>query len=298
VQGLEAIVKELSQTNATQFENLQAKTAEFESGRNELETLRGRTKELEFQLREALERCAILEDSSARPSSRRDHLGIGRAASPSPSRGAASSPSPMEVQRLLAEAEARSEAKISDLRNKILSLEGERNDAEEEWAAKLSERVRELEKLRRVIAEKESESADSLRSRRDKERLIDEAEEARKEVEREMKALRTEVEEARASISLAAEAEVSRCQEVWPGAETDSSALHGKSLLFCRRRFRISRANWTTPKRIRRTCGTTTRRCGRSCARYNPVCSSWRRAAIRVSDTGRATTRLRGHLAC
>lgn len=209
MQGLEAIVKELSQTNASQFEDLQAKTAEVESGRNELETLRGRTKELEFQLREALERCAILEDSSARPSARRDHLSVSRAASPSPSRGSAASPSPMEVQRLLADAEAKSEAKISDLRNKILSLEGERNDAEEEWAAKLSERVRELEKLRRVIAEKETESAESLRTRRDKERLIEEAEGARKEVEREMKALGAEVEEARTSVTLAVEAEVS-----------------------------------------------------------------------------------------
>lgn len=192
-------------TNQSQFKDLQAKTAEAESGRNELETLRGRTKELEFQLREALERCAILEDAPTRPSSSRDRLSTSRAASPSP--GPASSP--VEVQRLLAQAEARSEARISDLRNKIRSLESERNDAEEEWAAKLSERVRELEKLRRVISEKESESAESARTRRDKERLIDEAEEARKGVEREMKALRAEVEEAKAGVSIAAEAEVS-----------------------------------------------------------------------------------------
>jgi hypothetical protein len=204
----------------------------------------------------------------------------------------------MEVQRLLADAEAKSEAKISDLRNKILSLEGERNDAEEEWAAKLSERVRELEKLRRVIAEKESESVDSLRTRRDKERLIEEAEEARKGVEREMKALRAEVDEARSSVVLAAEAEVCTCH--WPEAPawTDRSARREKSWVSCKGRSQVFRASSTTPRRTRRICGTTTRLCGKNCARYSQVCNCWRKAEIRASGIGRATTRARGDRAC
>jgi len=202
-------VKELSQTNQAQFEDLQSKTAEVESGRNELETLRSKTKELEFQLREALERCAILEDSSARPSrslAQNHSLAPSRGPSPSPSRGVSS---PVEVQRLLAEAEAKAESRISDLRNKIRSLETERNDAEEEWAAKLGERVRELEKLRRIIMEKESDYAESQRMKRDHDKSMEEAEEAKRGVEREMKALRAEVEAAKLDTATAADAEVS-----------------------------------------------------------------------------------------
>ena len=167
-----------------------------------MESLRNRTKELEFQLREALESRAIVEESPR--AGRTSHLNI-RAASPSPSRTS----SPMEVQRLLADAEARAEAKISDLRNKIHSLEKERNEAEEEWAGKLSERVRELEKLRRAITEKEGEYAESLKSRKEKEKVIEEAELVRKGIEKEMRALKAEVEQAKADVSVAAEAEVS-----------------------------------------------------------------------------------------
>ena len=207
--GLEAIVKELSQAKQSLFGDLQSKTAEAESGRNELETLRNKTKELEFQLRETLERCSILEDSSSRPS--RSHttnqsFAPSRNPSPSPNRGSSSS---VEVQRLLAEAEAKAESRISDLRNKIRSLESERNDAEEEWAAKLGERVRELEKLRRVIIEKESDYAESQRVKKDQEKLAEEAEQAKKAVEREMKALRAEVEAAKMEMTAAADAEVS-----------------------------------------------------------------------------------------
>lgn len=195
----------MSVSNNTQFQEIQAKQSEVESSRNELETLRNRTKELEFQLREADERAAIVEASSrvGIPSA---SLSPSRASSPSRNQPSTSS---VEVQRLLADAEARAESRISDLRNKIRSLETERNDAEEEWAAKLSERVRELEKLRRAVTEKESEFAESVRSKKEGERVMEEAEEARKAVDKQMRALRTELEEAKSNVTLAAEAEVS-----------------------------------------------------------------------------------------
>ena len=154
VSGLEAIVKELNSHKAEQFEILQARQAEVESSRADMEALQNRTKELEFQLREATERNVMLEDSSnsSRPSRGRATLGIGPVdgtrgtPSPSPSRSNSynNSTSASEVQRLLAEAEARSEAKLADLRFKIRSLEHERNEAEEEWATKLQERLDEL----------------------------------------------------------------------------------------------------------------------------------------------------------
>jgi chromosome segregation ATPase len=220
VNGLEAIVQELSNTKNEQFELLQSRQAEVESSRAELETLRNRTKELEFQLREADERCAMLEEGAAvssRPAEANDRgrslLGVGLPdggnLSRSPSRsGSYSQTSAGEVQRLLAEAESRSEAKLSDLRFKIRSLEKERNEAEEEWAVKLQERVHELEKLRRVIAEKEGEYAESLRKRDEKDARIAEGNEARKVLEKEIKGLKAKIEEMKEDVEVAADGEV------------------------------------------------------------------------------------------
>lgn len=211
VNGLEGIVKELSLTKSDQFEELQAKQAEMESYRSETEALQTRTKELEFQLRETTERCLMLEDSSNPGRT----LGAGPS-SPSPSlsrQNSGNSTSPVDVKRLLAEAEARSEARVSDLRFKIRSLENERNEAEEEWAVKLQERVRELEKLRRMVQEKESEFAESLRTRQEKEARIKEEEDLKRGLERQIKVLKATLEEAKGETMAAGDVEV-RCARV------------------------------------------------------------------------------------
>ncbi|KAK4687060.1 hypothetical protein P7C73_g3070, partial [Tremellales sp. Uapishka_1] len=218
ISGLEAIVKELSATKQSQFNTLQSRQAEVETARAEMESLQTRTKELEFQLREASERCALLEDNASDTKRKgRISLGVGmvdRSPSPSPSRSRGNSASQFEVQRLLAEAEARSEAKLSDLRARIRTLENERNEAEEEWGAKLGERVRELEKLRRAITEKESEYAESLRTRREKEVKIEEGEEKRRLLERDILELKEKVEAVKGDVGVAAEGEKSARDEI------------------------------------------------------------------------------------
>jgi predicted nuclease with TOPRIM domain len=88
-------------------------------------------------------------------------------------------------------------------------LENERNDAEEEWANKLQERVRESEKLRRAMAEKDTEYNDVLRTSREREEQAEEAEGRRKGLERELNALKAKVEEAKGDMSTSADAEVS-----------------------------------------------------------------------------------------
>ncbi|WWD05000.1 hypothetical protein V865_003071 [Kwoniella europaea PYCC6329] len=147
VNGLEAIVKELNVNKQKTFEDLQAKQAEAESAKSEMELLSTRTKELEFQLREANERIALLEDSSS-SSNQRNVLGLGLpngspSGSPMGSRRNSTSnkgTGGVDIQKLLSEAEAKSESKLSDLRFKIKSLELERNEIEEEWSIKLQER--------------------------------------------------------------------------------------------------------------------------------------------------------------
>lgn len=221
VSGLEAIVKELNLSKQQQFEKLESRQSEVDNARSQMEAMQNSTKELEFQLRESTERCSLLEDQLSSASTSTPHsdargrlTASARSArdtpSPSPSRqNSYNSTSAGEVQRLLAEAESRAEAKMSDLRHKIRSLENERNDAEEEWANKLQERARESEKLRRAVAEKDTEYNDVLRTSREKEDRIGQAEERRKGLERELNALRTKVEEAKGDMSTSVDSEVS-----------------------------------------------------------------------------------------
>jgi hypothetical protein len=63
--------------------------------------------------------------------------------------------------------------------------------------------------LRRAIAEKDTEYNDVLRTSREKEDKIEEAEARRKGLERELNALKAVVEEAKGDMSTSAETEVS-----------------------------------------------------------------------------------------
>jgi predicted nuclease with TOPRIM domain len=223
VAGLEDIVKELTKTKDEQFHTIQARQSEAETARSESETLQNRTKELEFQLREANERIALLEEastSSARPAGRGRTNGFldsdRHTASPSPSPARSrrnsvslSGPSPAEVQRIVADAEARAEAKLNDMRSRIRALEKERNDLEEEWGTKLQERVRELEGLKRRIHEKESEYDESLSKVREVEGRVGEGVEQRKRLEKEIQGLKDKVEEMAEDVATAQESEVS-----------------------------------------------------------------------------------------
>lgn len=114
-----------------------------------------------------------------------------------------------ELQRMLAEAEARSEAKLSDLRYKVRSLEKERNDLEEEWAAKLQERVAELEKVRRLMLEKEGDAREQDRRREEDARAMADVAERQKGLERDIKGLKSQLEESREDVATAQDSEVS-----------------------------------------------------------------------------------------
>lgn len=201
VTGLEAAIKELQGTNSSQFTTIQARQSESESARAEAETLRARTSELEFQLREALERVQMLEDAPRTPSQPQES---------SHSRGTSAS----EVQRLLADADSRAETKLSDLRARVRALERERNELEEDWAAKLAQRVRELESLRQDIASKDQESASWTAAKKERDAAIDAADAARRDLERQMVQLRTTVDEAHADVAVAVDAERAAREEL------------------------------------------------------------------------------------
>lgn len=138
---------------------MQLRQAELESSQSQLENLQNQNNELQYQLREANDRIALLESeetafsrSPASPRLRSHDSGTSATLPPSPSHDA-----PVELARLLSEAESKYEARLSDLRSKIRSMEKERNESEEEWARNLAERGKEIERLKRLMAEKETE---------------------------------------------------------------------------------------------------------------------------------------------
>ncbi|EJT49636.1 vesicle-mediated transport-related protein [Trichosporon asahii var. asahii CBS 2479] len=213
ITGLETIVKEMHAKNAEQFGTIESRQADAESARAEMELAQTRTKELEFELREANERIALLEDASrheAAPVVAREETAPGTSAA--------------EVQRLLAEAEARSETKLSDLRAKIRSLERERNELEEDWAQKLGQRVRELEAVRRTLAERDADAATAAAARKERDAQIDAQDAAKRDLERQIVELRAAVDEARADVAVALEAERAAREEL-ETAQSGTGAL-------------------------------------------------------------------------
>ena len=60
-----------------------------------------------------------------------------------------------EAKNIVAEIERRYETKISDLRQRMMTLEHERSDAEEEWSQNLAERSKEIDRLRSELVTKE-----------------------------------------------------------------------------------------------------------------------------------------------
>lgn len=156
--------------------------------------MQSQTGELQYQLREANDRVALLqEELSSRPTS-----GGGGGSVPSE-----------DVARFLREAEGKYEARLSDLRDRMRALERERNDAEEEWSRNLAERSREVERLRRLAGEKDGEYDESVRGMREREKKIAELEAVNAALRQETEAVRAEV--ARLHESLAARTEVEVC---------------------------------------------------------------------------------------
>ncbi|KAI0375368.1 hypothetical protein BV20DRAFT_1032611 [Pilatotrama ljubarskyi] len=140
ISDLEGTVKTFSREKDELFDQLQLRQAELESSQSALESLRGQNTELQFQLREANDRIALLQEEYS--DVRREHEI--KVQSPGPSAE--------EVTRLLAAAESKYEAKLSDLRRRLAETERERDEGEAHWSRKLAERVKEVEELKVIIS--------------------------------------------------------------------------------------------------------------------------------------------------
>lgn len=162
IADLESLVRSLEGEKDEFFDQLQLRQAELESSRSRLESLEGQTTEFQYQLREANDRIALLTEelSDARREQETKALSIG--------------PSAEEVSRLLSAAESKYEARISDLRNRLSSIEREREEGDALWSRKLADKSRELDSLRDILnssarsREQQSENVEALKEEIDR----------------------------------------------------------------------------------------------------------------------------------
>lgn len=113
--------------------------AELESSQSHLESLQSSTTELQFQLREATERIGALMEELVDARNEQDYRGL---------RPSASSE---ESSRMLSAAEAKYEAKLTELNSKITAIEKERNETEATLNRNLRQKMQEADTLRRVV---------------------------------------------------------------------------------------------------------------------------------------------------
>ena len=158
ISDLENTVKVLSGEKDELFDQLQLRQAELESSQSALESLQGQNTELQYQLREANDRVALLQEEFS--DVRREQEV--RVQSPGPSAE--------EVTRLLSAAESKYETRLSDLRRRLAEAERERDEGEAHWSRKFAERAKEVEELKAAISssqkskEEEAEGHQALRT--------------------------------------------------------------------------------------------------------------------------------------
>lgn len=121
------------------FEQLQIKQAETESAQSHLESLQHQNTELEFQLREANERLALIKEEYA------DYQREQEVRAREPVTSAS------DIAQMISAAEAKYEVKLAESRRSVAVLEKERGESEANWSRKLKEKVKELEDLKRLL---------------------------------------------------------------------------------------------------------------------------------------------------
>ena len=193
IKQLESTVREISVGRDSLFDQLQLRTAEVESIAENQEQLRSQAEELKYELKEAKDRsAAVVDELEELRKARRD---VSR--------------DDANTRRLLAEAEVRSEARVRDLEAHTRQLENDRLETEKEMSSNLQERLKEVERMRQQIVQKDIDYAESVQSRRLRDTKIQESELARTELEGKVRALEALLSDSKADLTKSARAEVS-----------------------------------------------------------------------------------------
>lgn len=171
IKQLETTVRELTTARDSVFDQLQLRQAEIESSETNQEALKTRAAELEYELSETKDRIAAMQDELE--SARRHHQDSNRDEG--------------TTRRLLEEAEARHAVKVRDLEARAAQLEKDRRETEDEMGRNLQERLKEVERLRAALAQKDVDFAESVQNRQKREKEIEEAQKARADLEARLK---------------------------------------------------------------------------------------------------------------
>lgn len=198
VERFEENVRVLGREKDELFEEVQLRSGEVESARVLLDVLQSQVEEMRFRLRESEERTGALQEELVE--ARRGHATNGVD-------GASTGPGAGELAALLSETTSRHEVRLTELRNRMRTLELERVDAESYFRTLQQRAEEENERLRGTIAIKDREFKDALDGRRARDevmqRLEADVERERKEKEgdrRQISELAREVEDLRESL--------------------------------------------------------------------------------------------------
>lgn len=121
------------------FEQLQIKQAETESAQSHLESLQHQNTELEYQLREANDRLALIKEEYA------DYQREQESKAREPVTSAS------DIAHMISATESKYEVKLMEMKRSVGVLEKERSESEANWSRKLKEKVRELEELKQLL---------------------------------------------------------------------------------------------------------------------------------------------------
>ncbi|KAI5123779.1 hypothetical protein M0805_000368 [Coniferiporia weirii] len=164
IQTLESSVHSLHSERDSLFDQLQMRQAEVESSQSLLESLQSSTSELQFQLREAVDRSGLLSEELADARRELEYRDL---------RPTVSADDSTSIRAVL---EAKYEATINELSARLAEADRDRNETEAALSRNLLQKTQEMEVLRR-LADTSVQSKDVTEGKI--QRLEQEAEELR-----------------------------------------------------------------------------------------------------------------------
>ncbi|KAM0792100.1 hypothetical protein ACM66B_004804 [Microbotryomycetes sp. NB124-2] len=198
VQELEQTVRQVERARDEVFEQLQIRTAEVESARDRQQALESQCKELEYELSDCRDKLTTMRNEVVELRKAQKDV----------------STEDQNARRLLAEQEARHEAKVRDLEARARQLDKDRQDVEEEMGRNLQDRLKEVERMRAQLAQKDVEYAESVHSMRLREERIEQADKEKAELASKLKNAESMLKEVKLDAEKSARAEAAVREEL------------------------------------------------------------------------------------
>jgi chromosome segregation ATPase len=139
ISTLENSLNNITRDKNNFFDQLQLRQGELESAQAHADTIQHQNTELEFQLREANDRFALVREEYSELQREME------------SRSREPTVSADEIARVVSAMEVKYEARLAEVKRNISLLEQEHHESEVDWSKKLTEKVREVENLKKIL---------------------------------------------------------------------------------------------------------------------------------------------------